>query len=187
VKQNTIAAVLSAATIFWSSVAADEDTFRVTSEHEINASVAEVWKAFTTDAGLKLWMAPVVKIDLKIGGKMSSSYIEDATLGDDSTIENTIMAYDPNRMLALQATRFPKGFSFEDAAKGTWSVFYFSKLSPTRTKVVIVGLGYRDDEQSQKMRSFFATANEYSMDKLNKALQARAKDAVQATDSKTEE
>jgi len=143
---------------------------RAVYETEINASIGDVWKAFTTQEGLRSWMAPLVEIDLAVGGKIRSNYNAKGTLGDDTTIENTILCFDPERMIALQVSRVPKGFPFEEEAKGTWSVFYFSELALTRTKLVIVGLGYRDDEMSQKLRSFFATANKYSIDQLKESL-----------------
>ncbi|XZE52556.1 SRPBCC family protein [Planctomycetaceae bacterium SH139] len=147
-------------------------------EHEIEAGVADVWNAFTTNKGLMSWMAPIAEIELRIGGKMTSNYNKDGELGDATTIENTILSYEPERMLSLQATRFPAGFPFEEAAKGTWSVFYFTPISPTRTRVRVVGLGYRDDEQSRKMKSFFAGANKQSLDGLNKALVEKLKSAA---------
>jgi len=55
-------------------------------------------------------------------------------------------------------------------SKETWTVFYFAPVSTSRTKITVVGLGYTDSEQSQKMRSFFDGANEYSLKELEKAL-----------------
>ena len=54
-------------------------------------------------------------------------------IGDPGTIVNTILAYDPKRMLALKATGYPEGFPFAEAAKATWSVFYFEPASETTT------------------------------------------------------
>lgn len=150
------------------------DESRLVYEVEIDANVEAVWKAFTTEEGLKSWMAPIVEIDLTVGGKMRSSYQQDGKLGDASTIENTILSFDPKRMLSLKATKFPENFSFEAAAKQNWSIFYFSELSPTRTKVTIVGLGYDESVQSQQLRSFFKGANERSMNQLKRVLTANA-------------
>jgi len=146
------------------------DNNRVVYETEIDADVDAVWNAFTTNDGLRTWMAPLVEIELAVGGKMKSNYNAKGKIGDETTIENTILSFDPKRMLSLKATGFPKGFPFEDAAKATWSVFYFTELPSSRTKITVVGLGYTDDEQSKKMRSFFATANKQSLDKLKEAL-----------------
>lgn len=149
---------------------AQQEESRAVFETEIDADVSAVWNAFTTAEGLKSWMAPKVEINLKIGGKMKSTYDANGTIGDPSTIENTILAFDPHHMLTLQATTFPEGFRFEKVAKGTWSVFYFEELPNSRTKLTVVGLGYTDDPLSQEMKSFFAAANKYSLDKLKAAL-----------------
>ena len=150
------------------AVTADDD--RVVYETVIDADINAVWNAFTTNDGLQKWMAPLIEIDLAVGGKMKANYNPEGKLGDPTTIENTILSFDPKRMLSLKATKFPKGFPFEDAAKAAWSVFYFSELPSSRTKITVVGLGYADNEQSKKMRAFFATANKHSLDTLNAAL-----------------
>ena len=158
------------ATLVFCSVSVAQEP-REVFEVEINAGVDDIWNAFTTAEGLKSWVAPLADIDFKVGGKWRANYNKDGKLGDATTIENTILCYDPKRMLSLKATGFPEGFEFEDAAKETWSIFYFIPVSETKTKITIVGLGYNDTEQSKKMRSFFKTANKYSMDQLSASVQ----------------
>ena len=143
-------------------------------ETNIDASLDDVWDAFTTTQGLQSWVTPNSDIDFKVGGKWRSNYSEGGTLGDAETIENTILSYDPKRMLSLKATGFPESFPFKEAAKDAWSVFYFESDSESVTKVTVVGLGYNETEQSQKMRSFFKTANKYSMDQLSAAMKKQA-------------
>ncbi len=162
-------ALLMLALLVCSSVFGQDN--RVVAHFEVEASIDDVWNAFTTTQGLKSWVAPLADIDLRIGGKWRANYNKDGHLGDATTIENTILSYDSKRMLSLKATKFPDGFAFEEVAKNTWSVFYFSTISETKTKITIVGLGYDDSEQSQKMKSFFKPANEYSMEQLKAALQ----------------
>ena len=157
----------------WCVLPANADDSRAVYETEIDAGIDDVWRAFTTNKGLQSWMAPIVEIDLTIGGKIRSNYNPQGEIGDASTIENTILSYDPKRMISLKATKFPKGFPFVDAAKNTWSIFYFTEMSPARTKISVVGLGYTDDPQSRQMREFFATANKRSLDQLNDALKTQ--------------
>ncbi len=152
---------------YWPAFA---DESREVFEIEIDAGIDDVWEAFTTTAGIKSWVAPLAEIDFKIGGKWRANYNAEGELGDSTTIENTILAYDPKRMISLKATTFPEGFAFVEAAQETWTVFYFSPASSSRTKITVVGLGYTDSEQSQKMRLFFADANEYSLRQLEKSL-----------------
>jgi hypothetical protein len=77
-------------------------------------------------------------------------------------------------MISLKAIGFPAGFPFEDAAKDTWSIFYFRPVADKKTKITIVGLGYNDSELSQKMLAFFKPANKYSMEQLNAAMKKKA-------------
>ncbi len=139
-------------------------------ETEIDADIESVWEAFSTAEGLTKWMAPLADIELKIGGKMRANYIAEGKLGDENTIENTILAYDPKRMISYKATKFPAGFPFAEAAKATWSVFYFTELPASKTRITIVGLGYTDAEDSKRMRSFFKTANQQVIGQLAAAL-----------------
>lgn len=168
--RHVIFAVTATLTIC-SALAAQEA--RELFETEIDASVDEIWNAFTTSDGLQSWVAPLADIDFRVGGKWRANYNKEGKLGDETTIENTILCYDPKRMISLKATGFPKGFPFETAAKDTWSVFYFTPVSDMKTKVTIVGLGYNDSEQSQKMLAFFKPANKYSMDQLSAAMKKR--------------
>lgn len=140
---------------------------------EIDASIDEIWEAFTTTEGLKSWVAPLADIDFRVGGKWRANYNKDGALGDASTIENTILCYDPKRMIALKATGFPEDFQFKEAAKDMWSVFYFTPLSEARTKITIVGLGYNESEESQKMLAFFKPANKFTMDQLSAAMKKK--------------
>ena len=141
------------------------DTREVT-QTEVDASIDDVWSAFTTTSGLRRWCAPLVEIDLKVGGKMRTNYDSKGEIGDASTIENTILCFDPKRMLSLKATKAPEGFPFPNAIKEVWTVMYFEEISPSKTKITLVGLGYTDTEESKKMRGFFAAANNYELDKL---------------------
>jgi len=143
---------------------------RAVYETEIAAPIARVWNAFTTNEGLQAWMAPKVEIDLAVGGAMRSSYDLDGELGDSSTIVNTILSYDPERMLSLQATQFPTGSPLAEAAQGTWSIFYFQELETERTRITVVGLGFNESEASQQIRQFFATANARLLEGLKQAL-----------------
>ncbi len=145
-------------------------------EHEgiVDAPVDEVWAAFTTKKGLESWMVPHAEIDLRVNGKMRTNYHADGAIGDPNTIENTILSFDPKRMLSLKATKPPENFPFKNAIKGTWSVMYFDALGPKRTRIRVVGLGYGTDEESMKMRSFFDMGNAWTIRKLQEKFSAPA-------------
>lgn len=132
----------------------------------IDAPVADVWAAFTTREGIESWMVPHAEIDLRVGGKMRTHYDAKGVIGDENTIENTILSFEPMRMLSIKATKPPANFPFKKAIENTWSVIHFEPVGEDRTRVVTIGLGYGDDEESQKMRSFFDKGNDWTLQKL---------------------
>ncbi|HXI11314.1 MAG TPA: SRPBCC domain-containing protein [Thermoanaerobaculia bacterium] len=132
----------------------------------VDAAVSEVWDAFTTSKGQESWMVAHSDIELKIGGRMRTHYEQKGVIGDSKTIENSVVAYDPLRMFSIRVTKPPEGFPFPNAIKNMWTVIYFEALGPKSTLVRIVGLGFGDDEESKKMRSFFERGNAYTLKKL---------------------
>jgi uncharacterized protein YndB with AHSA1/START domain len=126
----------------------------VVSEAIINAPISEVWRLFTTTAGLESWMAPHADIDLKVGGLMRVNDEASGQLGDDNTIVRQILSFDPERMMSIKAYRSATDTGY--LTEGMWWVIYFQPLEPGgMTNVRIVTLGYPDDEKLPKAREFY--------------------------------
>ena len=142
-----------------SGMPAAQDTSPVVSEVVIEAPVDEVWKTWATSDGLRSWLAPHAEIDMRVGGRMRTNYSAKGTLGDSQTIENTILSLDPGRMLSIRVSRAPDGLPFANALQHMWTVIYFEPVGPDRTRVRVVGLGFRPDAESQQMRGFFEQGN----------------------------
>lgn len=140
-------------------------------ETTIKAPIEKVWEAFTTKAGLESWMAAHAEIDLRVGGKMLTNYKPEGTIGDENTIENTILSFRPKRMLSIKATGAPRDFPFKKAMESTWSVILFEEAGLGRTRIEISGMGYGDDEESRRMREFFQRGNQWTLDKLKEKLE----------------
>jgi uncharacterized protein YndB with AHSA1/START domain len=143
-------------------------------EAVLAAPPAEVWKVFTTAEGWKALGVAQAQVDLRVGGKILSHYDPDGRLGDEKTIENTILAYEPGRMLAIKATKAPAGFPFpKEAMERTWSVIELEDLGDGRTRLSLRGHGYGDDEASRKMRAFFEQGNAWTLGRLAKRFPAK--------------
>ena len=191
-----LARTLAAALLFASSAAAQEpqksnlpstppaadptafaapDTSPLVHEGILNAPIADVWKGISTADGYKMWGVAKCEFDLKIGGKIRTHYNPDGTLGDDGTIEQEVLAFEPQRMLAVRITKPPKDFPFKDAWKGTWSVITLTDLGDNRTHMRLAGMGYTAEPESQAMRKFFLTGNDFSMKKAQSFFDASAK------------
>jgi uncharacterized protein YndB with AHSA1/START domain len=135
-------------------------------ERLIEAPVEKVWDAWTTTDGLKAWLAPHAAIDFRIGGAMRTNYSSIGTLDDPGSIENTILAYDPLRMLSMRVSKAPVDFPFPNAIYAMWTVLYFDAVSPTHTRVRVVANGFGSDDESQRMRAFFNRGNASTLEQL---------------------
>lgn len=133
----------------------------------VNAPVSQVWRLFTTSDGYKATGVAQAEVDLRIGGLIRSHYDLRGTLGDANTIVNEILAYEPERMLTIRIKQAPASFPYRSAMRDVWTVIYFTP-SADMTHIRIVGLGYRDDPESQAMREFFATGNRQTLDLIAK-------------------
>ena len=137
-------------------------------EGYVNAPVAEVWRVFTTADGLKIAGVSQADVDLRVGGSVRSRQAAGGALGDDQTLIRDILAYDPERMLALRVRRAPAGFAHADALAATWTVIYFTPSGDDMTHVRIVGLGFGDDSGSQAVRRWAAGADRSTLDAVAK-------------------
>ena len=137
----------------------------------VNAPIEAVWGAWTTVEAIQSWMVAKADIDLRVGGLWRTSYSRDAELDGDAAIHHRILAFDPGRMLAFQTVRTPKNFPFPAALRQTWTVVYLEPAGSGRTRVTVRMLGFGDDAESQKMRAFFETGNQATVDALIKKFQ----------------
>jgi uncharacterized protein YndB with AHSA1/START domain len=140
-------------------------------EGVLDAPPSEVWRVFSTSEGWKALGVAQASVDLRIGGKILSHYDPAGRLGDEGTIENTILSYEPERMLSIRATKAPKGFPFpREVLDRTWSVMTLRDLGDGRTRLTLRGHGYGTDEASRKMRAFFEQGNSWTLRKLQEHL-----------------
>lgn len=136
------------------------------SEAVIDASAQQAWDAFTTKAGLESWMVAKADVDLRVGGMMRTRYASEGELGDEHTIHNQILSLDAPRSYSVRIAKPPKDFPFMNAYPAVWSAVVFDPVSPDKTRVSIRMQGFGQDEEAQKMRSFFLRGNQYTLDKL---------------------
>jgi len=102
-------------------------------------------------------------------------YNAQGSLDDPQTIENTVISFEPLRMLSIKVTKPPAGFPFPNAVQRMWTVLYFESAGPARTAVREVSMGFGPDEESQKMRAFFARGNATTLSQLQKRFAAASR------------
>jgi uncharacterized protein YndB with AHSA1/START domain len=144
------------------------ETQTLVTEAIINAPVTEVWRLFTTKDGMESWMVAHAEIELKVGGLMRTHYDPNGVLGDPKTIVNQILSFEPERMLSIKVHKPPDDFPLPESVKDMWTVIYFQPLEPGMTNVRIIGLGFSDDPDSQKLKEFFRDGNAWTLEQLQK-------------------
>ncbi len=149
--------------MFISTATWGQDAPSFVNEATVDAEVADVWEIWSTSEGYKVLGPALAEVDLKPGGLIRSRYAPDGTLGDADTIENLIMAYEPQRMLAMRIQKTPANFPFREAWKNTWTVITLTDAGAGRTHIRVASMGFGTDEESLAMRSFFERGNEQTL------------------------
>lgn len=144
----------------------------------VHAPVADVWKAYATKEGQESWMVAHAEVDLRVGGKLRAHYDPKGVIGDANTIVNEVMAFEPERMVAIRVVQPPQTFPFKTAVQSMWTVVYFTPLGPESTWVRAVSLGIPDDEEGRQMRAFFARGNEWTLQRLAQHFHKQPADAA---------
>ena len=142
-------------------------------EADINAPLRAVWNVWSSGEGYKAIGAAKADVDLRVGGLIRSHYGPAGVLGDEGTIVNRILAYEPQRMMAIQIDKPPKGFPFKEAWRHTWTVITMTDLGNGRTHLRVASMGFGTDEESTAMRQFFEAGNAATL----KAIQAHLESA----------
>jgi uncharacterized protein YndB with AHSA1/START domain len=149
----------TAQTLGQDSASRVEDSPSFVNEGVVDAPVLAVWKVWSTAEGFKAVGVAKAEMEFRIGGLIRSHYSATGVIGDDGTIENRILAYEPPRMLAIRIDRPPKSFPFKEAWKKTWTVITLTDIGENRTHLRIASMGFGSDEESMALRRFFERGN----------------------------
>ena len=145
---------------------AQNDAPSFVNEATLNAPIDAVWRVWSSSEGYKALGPALAEVDLRIGGLIRSRYSAAGKLGDDETIVNRILAYEPRRMIAIRIEKPPRSFPFKEAWKKTWTVVTLTDLGNQRTFIRAASMGYGTDEESVAMRKFFEAGNATTLKNL---------------------
>ncbi|MFM9995126.1 MAG: SRPBCC domain-containing protein [Phycisphaerales bacterium] len=140
----------------------------VASSVVIGAPAAEIFGSFTTPEGLvKAWGVAKAKVDFRVGGQIRTAYQPDTDLDSPKAIVNTILAYEPDRMLAIKATA-PEGSPdwLLAICETGWNVLRLEPLGPALTRVTCTGMGYKDGPLFDQALKFFKTGNDWTLKQM---------------------
>jgi uncharacterized protein YndB with AHSA1/START domain len=130
----------------------------------VDAPVGEVWGLWTTSQGLGSWMAPVVGVELEVGGVWEASYDRTAPLGADGNIRNEILAYVPSRMFAMRVAAVPPGYPFPlETVREAHTVYVFDPVSEASTRITVYGMGYGEGPLWDTMYDVGVQTTQYTL------------------------
>ncbi|MGI9169453.1 MAG: SRPBCC family protein [Caulobacteraceae bacterium] len=125
----------------------------------VEAPAATVWKAFTDEATIKAWNAPVVHVDLRDGGTIEEGYEPGDVLGGPQTVRHRIITYLPARLLVLRNIAAPPGLPSADLYPTIVQIVTLEPLSDTQTLVTLSGAGYGTGPGYDRLYAFFRQGN----------------------------
>ena len=149
----------------------DVGEYILVQEVSVDAPVADVWAAYTTDEGWTAWASPAAEIDLRVGGTIRTAY-EGIKLGEEGTNTLHIVNYVPLEVLTLKADlsrNWPEVMQ-RDGDKLS-NVILFDAIDDERTRIRSFGVGYSDAPEYQNLLQFFIRANEGLFQNLKRYLE----------------
>lgn len=143
--------------------------------HEVvvEAPVAKAWAAFTTPEQMRHFIAPVIGLELRPGGIWESSYDVDGKLGAPGNIQNEVLAYVPERMLAIRIKSTPPRFPHPEVGKAVWTVIWFDDIGGGKTRISTEMLPWKRGAEWDMLYKFFDGGNALTL--------ARARDYLAGT------
>lgn len=142
----------------------------------VNAPASEIFAAFRTPEGIvKAWSVAKAKVDFRVGGQIRTSYKPDIDLDSDKCIVNTILAYEPDRMLAIRPTA-PAGSPdwLNAICEAGFNVIRLEEVAPGCTRVTITGMGFGEGPLFDTAWKFFDAGNRETLKKMQEKFDRRA-------------
>ncbi len=128
----------------------------VVAEVVVKTGVDEAWKAWTTEEGIKAFLAPACKIDLRVLGVFAISFNPSAPPGQQTAEDNLILAIQPQKMFSFTWNAPPH---LPNVSKQRTSVVVrFKALGENQTKVTLTETGWGEDEEWDKAFAYFSSA-----------------------------
>lgn len=138
--------------------AASESDKTIVRTATVDATPAEVWRAWTTSEGMTEWWVEEADIELKIGGKFELYMLPDNAqfAGNRGSEHCTVLAYAPERMLSA-TWNAPPTFP-EQRFEHTRITLLLDPVDDDTTKVTLIHSGWPADgmaDQSSKWPQVF--------------------------------
>jgi len=132
----------------------------------VQATLKQVWEAWTTTAGVNSFFSPNAHVELRPGGPFEIYFIEEAPYGSRGSEGCKILAFLPMKMLSFDwnaPPQFP-----EIRRKRTQVIIFFDEIEPGKVKVDFSEYGWGKGEEWDKVYAYFDKAWDMVLSSLEK-------------------
>lgn len=144
------------------------ETTSITKEVVVPATRAEVWRAWTTDEGVRTFLAPSSNVKLAIGGPYEIFFAPDAPPGQRGGEDLKVLSYLPMEMLSFDWSFPPSIPSLREAGARTWVVVTLADAGPGQVRVRLTQLGWQSGGDWDKSYNYFQHAWDIVLGRLEK-------------------
>lgn len=137
-------------------------------EVEVDASLDDVWHAWTTTEGITGFFSPNANIELRPGGKFEVYFSMDAPEGMRGSEGCRVLSYLDKQMLSFEWNAPPQFDSLRYIY--TRVVILFDKLSDGKTKIRFTHTGWGEGEKWGEVYDYFDSAWSRVMESFKKAM-----------------
>jgi len=142
-------------------------------EVTVSASVAEVWRCWTTEEGLS-FVSAKSRVGLRIGGPYEWFLdLDPDDQGRRGSEGSQVLAFLPEKMLAFAWTFPPDVPELRYAGATTQVVVLLDDAGDGRTRVRLFVHGWQDGEPWERGRKYFDSAWSYVLTAMKSHLEAR--------------
>ena len=125
----------------------------LTTEFEVNAPIEKVWNAWTTPDGIKTFLAPDCKVDLRVDSSYEIYFIPNARPGERGSEGMRILDLEPMRRFAFTWSAPP---TIPDIrAQRTMVILEFEKKNANHTLVRFAHLGWGEGASWDQAYEYF--------------------------------
>ncbi len=124
----------------------------------VNASLDEVWLAWTTNDGAQAFFAPATNIDATLGGHYEIYFFPQNPYGKRGAEGCRVHSVVPKRSLAFTWNAPPSVPDIRNADLHTLVIVRFESLGPRQTRVLLTQLGWGEGESWDKTYAYFVSA-----------------------------
>lgn len=125
-------------------------------EVTVNASLSEVWQAWTTPEGARTFFAPECRIELRVDGAYEMYFDPGAAPGSRGGEGLRILALQPEKMLSFNWNAPPELPEVRD--QHTHVVVRFYEVDSRHTRVTLIHDGWGEGSQWDQAYAYFERA-----------------------------